>query len=105
MRGTWGIRYAITQGPDKLRLRRQHDNDRRLITAPRLDSPENDSLSYREGMLCGRIVTHGDLSALDTNVVVMQILDAARESARTEIDEVDLSEVTSTELTLPVSLP
>jgi hypothetical protein len=25
----------------------------------------------------------GDLTALDTNVVVMQILDAARESART----------------------
>ena len=36
-----------------------------------------------KAVLSGRIVTHGDLSALDTNVVVMQILDAARESART----------------------
>jgi hypothetical protein len=28
-------------------------------------------------------VPKGDLTALDTNVIVMQILDAARESART----------------------
>jgi len=33
-------------------------------------------------VLRGQIVPKGDLSALDTNVVVMQILDAARESAR-----------------------
>jgi predicted dehydrogenase len=75
--------YAITVGPDKLRIRQQHDNDERLIPAPGLSPPENDSLAYLEGVLSGRIVTHGDLSALDTNVVVMQILDAARESART----------------------
>ena len=31
----------------------------------------------------GHIVPKGDLTALDTNIVVMQILDAARESART----------------------
>ena len=34
-------------------------------------------------MLRGEIAAKGDLSSLDTNVVVMQILDAARESART----------------------
>jgi nucleoid DNA-binding protein len=33
-------------------------------------------------VLSGKIQSKGDLSALDTNVVVMQILDAARESAR-----------------------
>jgi glucose-fructose oxidoreductase len=31
----------------------------------------------------GRIKPQGDLTALDTNLTVMQILDAARESART----------------------
>jgi predicted dehydrogenase len=75
--------YAITLGPDKLRLRQEHDNDERLITAPRLNSPESDSLDYLDAVLSGRILSNGDLSALDTNIVVMQILDAARESAHT----------------------
>jgi predicted dehydrogenase len=75
--------YAITLGPDKLRLRQERDNDERLITAPRLNSPESDSLDYLDAVLSGRILSNGDLSALDTNIVVMQILDAARESAHT----------------------
>ena len=32
-------------------------------------------------VLNGKIADKGDLRALDTNVIVMQILDAARESA------------------------
>ena len=34
-------------------------------------------------VLRGQLDPKGDLSSLDTNIVVMQILDAARESART----------------------
>ncbi len=75
--------YAITVGPDKLRLRLEHDKDERLITASPLDPPQNDSLTYLGAVLAGRIQSKGDLSALDTNVIVMQILDAARESAPT----------------------
>ena len=75
--------YAITVGPDQLRLRHEHDAEERSTTAPRLNPPENDSLNYLAAVLRGRIVPKGDLSALDTNVIVMQILDAARESART----------------------
>jgi predicted dehydrogenase len=75
--------YAITVGPDKLRLRLEHDHDEQLITAPSLAAPESSSLSYLAAVLRGQIQPKGDLSALDTNVVVMQILDAARESART----------------------
>jgi len=75
--------YAITVGPDKLRLRHEHDNDERLVSAAPLSSPENDSLTYLDAVLTGRTLSNGDLSALDTNIVVMQILDAARESART----------------------
>jgi hypothetical protein len=40
-------------------------------------------LHYLEAVLNGKIEAKGDLSALDTNVIVMQILDAARESVRT----------------------
>jgi predicted dehydrogenase len=75
--------YAITVGEDKLRIRHEHDNDERLIPVVRLNSPENDSLTYLNAVFTGEALSNGDLSALDTNIVVMQILDAARESART----------------------
>lgn len=75
--------YAITVGDDKLRVRHEHDRDERVDTAPPLPPMQRDSLSYLAAVLSGRIKDRGDLSALDTNVIVMQILDAARESART----------------------
>ena len=74
--------YAITVGADQLRLRHEHDAAEHLTTAPSLDPRERDSLSYLAAVLSGQVKDQGDLSALDTNVVVMQILDAARESAR-----------------------
>ena len=74
--------YAITVGPDQLRLRHEHDHDEQLMTATHLDPSHADSLSYLTAVLTGQIKDQGDLSALDTNIVVMQILDAARTSAR-----------------------
>ncbi len=75
--------YAITVGPDKLRVRREHDADEQTSTAPALNQNERDSLSYLAAVLRGQKEPKGDLTALDTNIVVTQILDAARESART----------------------
>lgn len=75
--------YAITVAEDKLRVRHEHDRDERVDTAPPLPPMQRDSLSYLAAVFSGRIKDRGDLSALDTNVIVMQILDAARESART----------------------
>jgi predicted dehydrogenase len=75
--------YAITVGPDRMRIRHEHDAEEQQSTAERLASPHGDSLSYLTAVLRGEIKPDGDLTALDTNVVVMQILDAARESART----------------------
>jgi predicted dehydrogenase len=75
--------YAITVGEDQVRLRHPHDSQEKLATAPALEGPQRDSLSYLAAVLAGRVKDQGDLSALDTNVTVMQILDAARESART----------------------
>lgn len=74
--------YAITVGADQVRIRHEHDNEEHIETAGALPDQERDSLSYLAGVLGGRISDRGDLSALDTNVTVMQILDAARESAR-----------------------
>jgi predicted dehydrogenase len=75
--------YAITVAADKVRLRREHDSEERLTTATLLSSPNNNSLSYLAAVVRGQLEPRGDLTALDTNIVVMQILDAARESART----------------------
>jgi len=75
--------YAITVGPDKLRLRHEKDAEESLETAAPLTPPQTDSLSYLAAVLRGELQPKGDLTALDTNVLVMQILDAARESVRT----------------------
>lgn len=74
--------YAITVGADQLRLRHEHDHDEQQVTAPRLATDESNSLDYLAAVLNGQIKDQGDLSALDTNVIVMQILDAARTSAK-----------------------
>ena len=75
--------YAITVAADQVRIRHEHDSQEHLETAPSLPAQERDPLSYLAAVLRGQLVPKGDLSALDTNVIVMQILDAARESART----------------------
>jgi len=94
--------YAITVGPDRMRVRAEHDADEQIWTVKPLEGIDRDSFSYLDAVISGFWTPHGDeetpgangishayglrkgeLSALDTNVVVMQILDAARESART----------------------
>src|SRR5579863_7780825 len=75
--------YVITVASDGLRTRLEHDSAERTSTAPSLPDDERSSLSYLVAVLNGKIPAKGDLTALDTNVTVMQILDAARESART----------------------
>jgi predicted dehydrogenase len=75
--------YAITVAAGKLRVRHQNDSDEHLESAPALPDDQRDSLSYLIAVLTGKIQPRGDLSSLDTNIKVVQILDAARESART----------------------
>jgi glucose-fructose oxidoreductase len=75
--------YAITVASDHLRVRYAGQKEESPMTAPPLDPNRGDSLTYLAAVLRGKIVPKGDLSALDTNMVVMQILDAARESAKT----------------------
>jgi glucose-fructose oxidoreductase len=74
---------AVTVGPDKLRVRYEGQNQSTMTTTPPLVAPQDDSLHYLVAVLRGQLVPKGDLTALDTNIIVMQILDAARESART----------------------
>ena len=75
--------YVITVASEGLRTRLAHESSERTSTAGTLPDNERSSLAYLVAVLNGKIADKGDLSALDTNVTVMQILDAARESART----------------------
>lgn len=79
--GTKG--YAFTRKSDQLRVRYAGQKQGTWTTTPPLQPPYNNSISYLVAVLRGQIVPKGDLTALDTNMVVMQILDAARESAHT----------------------
>jgi glucose-fructose oxidoreductase len=74
--------YAITVGPDKVRIRTKGQHDESESVSPALTAPNDGSLHYLVAVLNGSLKNDGDLTALDTNVVVMQILDAARQSAR-----------------------
>jgi predicted dehydrogenase len=75
--------YVITVESHGLRVRHQHDQSERSEQAAELPQNERDSLSYLTAVLRGKLQPGEDLSSLETNVKVMQILDAAKESART----------------------
>jgi len=73
----------VTVGPEHVQVRYRGEANATELTAPPLPIEQRDSLGYLAAVLHGEIQPKGDLSALDTNMVVMQILTAARESART----------------------
>jgi glucose-fructose oxidoreductase len=79
--GTKG--YAIALNPDDLSIRLEGAKQAHPAVAPPLPKDEDSSMDYLTAVLHGQIHPHGDLSALDTNMIVMQILDAARQSVKT----------------------
>jgi predicted dehydrogenase len=79
--GTKG--YAIAVNANEIRTRfSEHDAEQTADALP-LVAPDDSSLHYLAAVLRGELKPQGDLTSLDTNMVVMQILDAARESVRT----------------------
>jgi predicted dehydrogenase len=75
--------YAITVGPSHLRLRFAGQTEETQATADPLTPPEDSSMHYLAAVVNGQLTPKGDQAALDTNIIVMQILDAAKESAKT----------------------
>jgi len=71
--------YAITVARDQLRVRRAGSEEEK-ITAPPIPPPDDDPMNYLRAVVLGGLKPQG-LSSLETNVVVMEILDAARRSA------------------------
>ena len=78
--GTQG--YAIATGGDNLRVLLAGARAEETRTLPELKPREADSISYLTGVARGRFKPSG-LSSLENNMIVIEILDAARESART----------------------
>jgi predicted dehydrogenase len=74
--------YAIATGGDNLRVRLPGAQSEETRTPPPLKPREADSISYLIGVARGQFKPSG-LSSLENNVVVIEILDAARESAKT----------------------
>jgi predicted dehydrogenase len=72
---------ASTVKRDGLRVRLKGEEQERQEPAPPLKAPYDDSISYLIAVVSGAIKPDG-LSSLDTNVTVVRILDAARESAK-----------------------
>jgi predicted dehydrogenase len=73
----------MTIKSDKVRERTKGEAEATEREATPLAPPEDGSLHYLVAVLDGKLKPQGDLTALDTNVIVMQILDAARTSAQT----------------------
>ena len=53
------------------------------VILPALDAPMNDAYVYFAAVVKGEIDPKGKLSSLENALITMEILDAARESART----------------------
>jgi predicted dehydrogenase len=73
---------AIAVGGNILRTRQPGRNDERTETPAALPLDESDSISYLTAVVRGTLKPSG-LSSLENNMVVTEILEAARESART----------------------
>ena len=71
---------ARALGGGVLRVRRAGPADEEAVALPELPADERDSLAYLAAVVRGRLKPAG-LSSLENNLVVTQILEAARESA------------------------
>jgi predicted dehydrogenase len=74
--------YAITVGRDDLKVRRAGEKEEQNIAARKAPAPYDDSLTYLRAVVVDGLKPDG-LSSLEGNVIVTEILDAARQSAAT----------------------
>jgi predicted dehydrogenase len=71
--------YVITDRRDDIRVRRKGEEEKRIAAKP-IKAPYDDSLSFLRAVIVDGVATDGP-SSLRTNVIVTEILDAARRSA------------------------
>jgi predicted dehydrogenase len=73
--------YVLVPHPNALRVRKANADEKETTPVP-LAGPQSDPLSYLAAVVRGDLKPAG-LSSLSVNMIVTEILDAARESART----------------------
>ena len=74
--------YVLTSGNDSVRVRMAGEKGEKSETAPKIPAPYDDELSYLRAVLLNGVKPDG-LSSLETNVIVAEIMDAARDAAAT----------------------
>jgi predicted dehydrogenase len=74
--------YAKTIRGDQIEVRRQGEKEGSISKAAPIAAPNDDPLHYFAALIRGEISEEGSLSSLKTNLVVSEILDAARRSAQ-----------------------
>ena len=72
--------YVITVANDDVRMRRAGETQEHTTAAKRIPPPYDDSLTYLRAVLLDQAKPDG-LSSLQTNMIVTEILEAARQSA------------------------
>jgi len=75
--------YAITEAADRIRTRHAGEKTESEGPVPPIVGAQENSLDYLAAVMRGKLKPEGDLTSLDTNMIVVQILSAARESAKT----------------------
>ena len=72
---------VLTVGPDEIRVRHGNGKEQQEQAKP-LSAPYDDPLNYFSAVVNGSVDPGADLSSLKTNLIVSEILDAARRSAQ-----------------------
>jgi len=77
--GQTGAIFALNR--DQMRVRLTEKEPEKQVTAPPLKTPHDDPFAYLAAVVRGE-TQEEDLSSLRTNMIVVEILEAARQSAR-----------------------
>ncbi|MGA3088185.1 MAG: Gfo/Idh/MocA family oxidoreductase [Terriglobales bacterium] len=75
--------YAKAIDSERIEVRKANESEGQIVKAEKLTPPFDDPLHYMAAVLNREIEEGNSLSSLQTNVVVSEILDAARQSAQT----------------------
>jgi predicted dehydrogenase len=75
--------YAKAIDSTRIEVRKENETEGQMLKGHPLEPPNDDPLHTIEAVLSGQIEEGDSLSSLQTNILVTEILDAARQSAQT----------------------
>jgi glucose-fructose oxidoreductase len=75
--------YAKALGPEKVEVRKLKETEGQVLNGRKPAAPYDDPLHYLAAVVNGGLDEGTSLSSLKTNIIVAEIMDAARQSAKT----------------------